>query len=69
MEIKTHCGTISAPNEQTIKTFTLIDKFQNHLVFVNWNTREWITFETNDDVDEYKVGKDYDIKLPITSKT
>jgi hypothetical protein len=52
---------------EEIKTFTLIDIYQDHMVFVNWQEKLWITLNTNDNTKEYKVGKDYDIKMPEKS--
>ena len=49
---------------EEIKTFTLIDIYQDHMVFVNWQEKLWITLNTDDNTKEYKVGKDYDIKMP-----
>lgn len=47
-----------------VKQFTLIDKYGQHLVFVDFDTRESFVCDTTDDVSQYVVGKDYEIKMP-----
>lgn len=47
------------------RDFTLVDKYGQHLVFVDWITKEWITLDSPDVLDEYIVGKDYTIKIPF----
>jgi hypothetical protein len=47
------------------KEWTLVDKHGKHFVFVNWETKEWMTFEMGDgEWTEYEIGKDYNIRLP-----
>jgi hypothetical protein len=44
------------------KEWTLIDKHGNHLVFVNWVSHEVLSFSTDEDLSDYVVGKEYNIK-------